>query len=69
MASLKLNLSGPFEARRPSDALISLPTRKSEALLAYVSLTPGRGQSREQLINLLWSDRSEEQARNSMCRT
>ncbi len=66
MASLKLNLLGPFEARRPSEALVPLPTRKSEALLAYVSLTPGRGQSRERLINLLWSDRGEEQARNSL---
>jgi DNA-binding SARP family transcriptional activator len=40
--------------------------RKAEVLLAYLALTPGLRHPRERLINLLWSDRSEEQARNSL---
>ncbi len=40
--------------------------RKAEVLLAYLALAPGLRHPRERLINLLWSDRSEEQARNSL---
>jgi TolB-like protein/DNA-binding SARP family transcriptional activator/Flp pilus assembly protein TadD len=40
--------------------------RKAEVLLAYLALTPGIRHPRERLINLLWSDRGEEQARNSL---
>jgi len=40
--------------------------RKAEVLLAYLALVPGLRHPRERLINLLWSDRSEEQARNSL---
>jgi TolB-like protein/Flp pilus assembly protein TadD len=40
--------------------------RKAEVLLAYLALTPGLRHPRERLINLLWSDRGEEQARNSL---
>ena len=40
--------------------------RKAEVLLAYLALAPGIRHPRERLINLLWSDRGEEQARNSL---
>ena len=66
MSSLQLNVLGRFESRLPSGAVLSLPTRKAEALLAYLCLEPGIPHSRDRLSNLLWSDRSEEQARNSM---
>jgi TolB-like protein/cytochrome c-type biogenesis protein CcmH/NrfG len=66
MPSLRLQLLGPFEARGPSELPIFLPTRKSEALLAYACLTPGRPHPRDRLVNLLWSDRGEDQARNSL---
>ncbi len=66
MPALSLNLLGPFEATLPSGEPISLPTRKSECLLAYVALTPDRPHPRERLINLFWSERSDEQARNSL---
>jgi TolB-like protein/DNA-binding SARP family transcriptional activator len=62
---LKLNLLGRFEARLPSDEIVSLPTRKTETLLTYLALVPGP-HSRDHLANLLWSDRSEQQARNSL---
>jgi len=63
---LLLLLLGPFEARRASGGDITLPTRKAEALLAYLALAPGRPHSRDRLTDLLWSDRSGEQARNSL---
>ena len=66
MASLELMLLGPFEARGPSGAPIVLPTRKAEAILAYACLAPGKPHPRDRLVNLLWSERGEDQARNSL---
>ena len=40
--------------------------RKAEVLLAFLALAPGLRHPRERLINLLWSDRGDEQARNSL---
>jgi hypothetical protein len=42
-----------------------LPTRKTETLVTYPALVPGP-HSRDHLANLLWSNRSEQQARNSL---
>jgi len=63
---LELILLGRFECLLPSGTRISLSMRKAEVLLAYLALTPGLRHPRERLINLLWSDRGEEQARNSL---
>ncbi|MGI8839371.1 MAG: hypothetical protein ACR2F8_01065 [Caulobacteraceae bacterium] len=41
-------------------------SRKARALIAYLSLAPGREASREALIDVLWSDRGREQGRASM---
>jgi TolB-like protein/DNA-binding SARP family transcriptional activator len=65
MVPLKLNILGRFEARLPSGEIVSLPTRKTETLLTYIALVPGP-HSRDHLVNLLWGDRSEQQARNSL---
>lgn len=66
MELIQLNLLGRFEARLPSGEVRPLPTRKAEALLAYLALSPDKPHSRERLAHLLWSDRGEEQARNSL---
>ncbi len=66
MASLHLTLLGGFEAQSLAGAPVSLPTKKSQALLAYLALPPGKWHTRDELMGLLWSDRSEEQARNSL---
>ncbi len=66
MSKLELILLGQFECLLPSGTRISLSMRKAEVLLAYLALTPGLRHPRERLINLLWSDRCEEQARNSL---
>ena len=62
---LKLNILGRFEAKLSSGECVSLPTRKAEALLTYLALEPGP-HSRGHLTSFLWSDRSEQQARNSL---
>lgn len=66
MSKLELILLGQFECLLPSGMRISLTTRKAEVLLAYLALSPGLRHPRERLISLLWSDRGEEQARNSL---
>ncbi len=66
MRPLQLNLLGQFECSLGNDERISLPTRKIEVLLAYLALAPRLRHPRERLVNLLWSDRGEEQARNSL---
>jgi DNA-binding SARP family transcriptional activator/Tfp pilus assembly protein PilF len=43
-----------------------LPTRKDRQLLAYLATQNGRPQSREKLASLLWADRGEDQARDSL---
>jgi DNA-binding SARP family transcriptional activator/tetratricopeptide (TPR) repeat protein len=67
-ARVSLTLLGGFGARigtRPVD----VPLRKARALLAYLALAPGRAHSREQLAALLWGDRVEAHARNSLRQT
>jgi TolB-like protein/Tfp pilus assembly protein PilF len=66
MSKLELLLLGHFECLLPSGEPATLPMRKAEVLLAYLALAPDIRHPRERLINLLWSDRGEEQARNSL---
>lgn len=63
---LHLTLLGGFQARWASGAQIEFPNRKTQGLLAYLVLPAGKAQSRERLMGLLWSDRAEPQARNSL---
>src|SRR5262245_4759875 len=65
MTHLKLTLLGGFEAASSSGA-ISLPTKKTRALLAYCALRPGEVHQREKLATLLWGDTVEANARNSL---
>ena len=45
---------------------LTLPTRKDRLLLAYLALSAGKPQARDQLAGLLWGDRAETQARDSL---
>ncbi|MCG3202028.1 MAG: hypothetical protein NFCOHLIN_01901 [Gammaproteobacteria bacterium] len=69
MAWVDLRLLGRFEACLESGAAVDLKTRKGELLLTYLALSPGRSFPRDRLAALLWSDRSEEQARHSLRQT
>ena len=64
--SLRLALLGGFAARDGAGRDIAIGGRKAQALLAYLALSPGKPQPREKLASLLWSDRSEAQARASL---
>jgi TolB-like protein/DNA-binding SARP family transcriptional activator len=65
-ASIELRLLGAFEGRLVGGRPIDLPGQKDRALLALLALAPGAPQAREKLAGLLWSDRGEEQARDSL---
>jgi DNA-binding SARP family transcriptional activator len=57
---------GGWSLTGPDGTEVALPTRKDRQLLAYLALQGGRPQSREKLASLLWADRAEEQARDSL---
>src|SRR5262245_31318519 len=63
---LRLRLLGGFEARLGTGPALGFPTRKAQALLAYLALGPDAGHPREKLTSLLWSDSGERQARQSL---
>jgi DNA-binding SARP family transcriptional activator len=66
MAVAELTLLGGFELRLASGEAIDLPGQKDRALLAVLALRPGSSFSREKLAGLLWSDRGDAQARDSL---
>jgi len=66
MAQLRLTLFGGFEARQGTGEVLSLPSRKARALLAYLALPLGRAHSRDKLAALLWGGIREESARASL---
>lgn len=66
MALLDITLLGGFLARLPSGAAVSLPTKKAQALVAYLAVPPGQAHPRDKLAALLWGDMQEPQARASL---
>jgi DNA-binding SARP family transcriptional activator len=65
MAHLNLSLFGGFQARIGGQRL-ALPTRKAEALLAYLAVRPGRAHLRDKLAGVFWSSAGRDQARHSL---
>ena len=61
---LRLNLLGTFSLDCGQDVTIS--NRKAQALLALLALAPAHSCPRERLATLLWPDRPEEAARQSL---
>ncbi len=66
MPQCHLNMFGGWSLTGPEGTELALPTRKDRQLLAYLAMQGGRPQSREKLASLLWADRAEEQARDSL---
>jgi class 3 adenylate cyclase len=66
MAKVNLALLGGFRLQTEPGEPIPLSTKKAGALLAYLALHPGKAQARAKLATLLWGDRSEVQARDSL---
>ncbi|HXI12814.1 MAG TPA: response regulator [Thermoanaerobaculia bacterium] len=69
MSHLTIEILGGFSCSVATGKPLSLPTRKGEALLAFLALQPGTFHSREKLASLLWGDTGEEQARQSLRQT
>src|SRR5262249_5080475 len=66
MAGLRVRVLGDFEARIGDDLTLSLPVRKSRALLAYLAMIGQRGARRDRLAALRWGGVQEEQSRQSL---
>ena len=62
----RIRLLGGFEVITPGGAVATISGRKAQGLLAVLALSPGMVASRDRLAGLLWSDRGDEQARNSL---
>jgi DNA-binding SARP family transcriptional activator/TolB-like protein/Tfp pilus assembly protein PilF len=65
MAALEVFLLGGFQVRMAGRE-IGLFGRKERGLLAVLAMAPGKPQSRDKLIGLLWSDREDKRARDSL---
>lgn len=65
MSTLRLTLLGGFQPLLEGRALV-LPTRKSQALLAYLALPAGQTHSRDKLAAMLWGDGDDQSARGSL---
>ena len=65
-ARLEIKLLGGFEAYLQGGAALVLPTRKTQALLAYLALPLGQSHPREKLATLLWGDMQNAQARGNL---
>ena len=66
MVKINLALLGGLRLQTDSGEPVPLSTKKVGALLAYLALHPGQAQARAKLATLLWGDRSEVQARESL---
>ena len=66
MVACRLTLLGGFALELGSGEELTLPTRKDRLLLAYLALSAGKPQARDRLAGLLWGDRAETQARDSL---
>src|SRR5215813_12615777 len=66
MAACSLKLLGSLDLRSADGKELALSTRKDRLLLAYLALNAGRPLARDRLAGLLWGDRGETQARDSL---
>ena len=66
MRRLTLQLFGGLRANREGGADVASAGRKAQALLAYLALHLNQDCTRDRLATLLWSDRGEKQARQSL---
>ncbi len=66
MALFHLTLLGGFELRTTAGVAVRLPTRKAEALLAYIAAESPQAQRREALASLLWGQGNDQSALASL---
>jgi TolB-like protein len=66
LAACSLTLLGGLGLRSANGRELALSTRKDRLLLAYLALNSGQPLARDRLAGLLWGDRGETQARDSL---
>jgi TolB-like protein/two-component SAPR family response regulator/Tfp pilus assembly protein PilF len=66
VSSLHIKLLGAFEVRDALGKPLPPLRRQAQAVLAVLALRPGTALSRDKLTTMLWSERGEIQARNSL---
>ena len=66
MSGLSLEFLGGFRLSQGSKGEIAIPGKKAQALLAYLALNAEQRHRRDKLATLLWGDRLDEQARQSL---
>lgn len=66
MPKLRIHLLGGLQVFSDTDRTFAIPTRKAQALLAYLARHPGQHYSRDKLASLLWEGSGEVQARASL---
>ncbi len=66
MESLTVRLFGKFELRGAGERPLALPSRKAQALLAYLAMRPGQRHAREQITALLWPETDDGRAHHSL---
>jgi DNA-binding SARP family transcriptional activator len=69
MALLHIQTLGDLQMRTGTGAIVTISAKKSQALVAYLSVKPGQRVSRDKLALLLWSSTGPEQARQSLRQT
>ncbi|TME29117.1 MAG: hypothetical protein E6I75_22730, partial [Chloroflexi bacterium] len=62
---LELRLLGQFDVRREG-AMVVLPSRPAQSLLAYLALSAATAHRREKLAGLLWPEADENNARSNL---
>src|SRR5262245_65764452 len=65
MSRLALRLLGGFQARF-GERELTFPTRKAQALLAYLAARPEQKYTRNKLAAMFWGGAGREQARQSL---
>lgn len=66
MTKLTIKLLGQFAVVDGDGSPVTIAGAKQRALLAYLALTVGKPTSRDRLMSMLWGDRFDEQARQSL---
>jgi len=69
MPALLVSLLGGFDATVPAKGSLHFPTRKAQALLAYLALRPAQSHPRAKLATLFWGEVPDAQARASLRQT
>src|SRR5262245_8797195 len=67
--TVRLRLFGGFQTWAGPDCPVDVTLKRARLLLAYLALAPSGRASREELMALLWSERGDAQARQSLRQT